>query len=284
MPNWIRMTVEQANKMYGNLGYQVTEDINNGTFKQVFRATFKGKEIALKVIQLDGGSIGFRTHREIELMLSIDSPYVAKIIDYNLGSMSYKAYVAEEFISRNSLDQRFKQGIFTLPEYFQILGDVFQSLIACAEKNIVHRDVKPQNILLKDVGTAVLTDFGLARPLDESTVTASGIAIGTLAYSPPECIKYNSDLLNQTSDLFSFGVMAYYLLTRKHPFIVDSIRSPEVQMLETEAIPPSDFDTGIDQDLSKFIMKLIRREVSERYPSTQFAYKRFEKLREKIIG
>lgn len=284
MPHWMPLTTEQANEMYGFLGFTVYEIIGSGTFKQVFRADYRGSEIALKIMRLQGGQIEQRNRREIELMHEINSPYVAKVIDFNFGGLNYEPYVAEEYISGKSLDKWLKEDNLTLQNLLKIMDDIFKALLECASRNIVHRDVKPQNILIRANQDAVLTDFGLARPLNESTITASGITIGTVAYAPPEFIRYKSNQISQTSDLFSLGIMAYWILTATHPFIhVDDIPY-DIQMLENKAVPAHEIDNSIPIELSKFIMKLIRREPLDRYSSTHRAYTKFRKIYSGLVS
>lgn len=285
MPSWERMTIKQANEMFGGIGCEVLQDINNGTFKQVFRAKYKGQIVALKVIRQEG--LDFRNRREIIAMESINSPYVAKIINFSLGSSEYLPYVIEEFVPGASLQEKWDFQIVSVQEFFPLFADIFQALLACASNKIVHRDVKPQNILLRDSGNAVLTDFGLARLLDESTITAVGTRIGTLAYAPPEFINYRSENISETSDLFSVGVMAYWMLTGKHPFLTLDAHDPkptDLQMLENEAIPLEEFGESFSPLLSDFIMFLIQRQPADRYPSTDFAWKQFQRIRQEFKG
>jgi eukaryotic-like serine/threonine-protein kinase len=280
---------EQANAMYNRLGYQVDQFVGSGGFKQVFLAHYEGRPVALKVLDLDQGAyranLEFRAQREAQSMASIDSPYVAKIIDFNLGGLQHRAYIAEEFISGISLLERMTQGLPTNTEAIQWMDDIFHALMACASRTIVHRDVKPGNILLRENGQAVLTDFGLARLIDDSTITASGILIGTLMYAPPELIQFNSDLLDETIDLFSFGILCYEMFSGEHPFITDTVSSRDEalkKMLYETAIPLSQKNAGVSEDLSRLVMTLIRRERSDRYPSVERAYNKFKQIRNMV--
>jgi serine/threonine protein kinase len=271
--------------MYEGLGYQVEEEIGSGGFKQVFRAKYKGQTVALKAMHLEGSDLDIRARREVKLMTEINSLYIAKIIDFNFGSKDYEAYITEEYISDVSLWNRLEESSLTTQEAMNITDNIFQALLECASRRIVHRDVKPSNILLRDSGDAVLTDFGLARPQDESTMTPWGIEIGTFPYAPPEFIRYDSQLIDQTSDVFSLGIIIYMLLTGKHPFISAGQMEREQrvrEMLEATAIPPHDENPSINVKFSKFVMKLIERERANRYPTTEYAYQRFKKVLEEL--
>ncbi len=288
MAYWEKMKLEEAQSMYKGLGYQVEKEIGSGGFKQVFRATYEATHsVALKIMHLEGSDLDIRARREVKLMTEISSPYVAKIVDFNFGSKDYEAYIAEEYISDVSLLDRLKMSPpLNIREIIRITDNIFQALLKCAAKGIVHRDVKPNNLLLRPNGDAVLTDFGLARSSDDSTITPSGIEIGTYLYAPPEFIRTNSQSTDETSDLFSLGIILYMLLTNRHPFIQSiqgSSRDQKIQeMLTATAVTPHKENQSIPISLSKFVMKLIERQRASRYPSTQRAYERFKIVSEEV--
>lgn len=276
--------------MYRNLGFEIQRVLDSGAFKTVFLAQYHGVPVALKVLDVNRGEyraqLEWRASREVRLMAGIDSPFVAKVFDFSLGGMQFDAYIAEEFIGGPSLRTKMDSGSIGYFEILDIMDDVFQALLVCASQPepIIHRDVKPSNIMLRENGQAVLTDFGLARTKEDSTVTVSGMTIGTLKYAPPEFIHFNSGLLDDTSDLFSFGVMCYEMLTGEHPFITEEPVSREdaVRMMyETDPVPVHQKNAHVSVELSRLIMRLIRRQRGERYPSVEHSYSRFQKIRSK---
>ncbi|MAS33563.1 MAG: hypothetical protein CL610_06125 [Anaerolineaceae bacterium] len=279
---WTEMTIDEAQAMYGRLGY-VIEQVppQRGSFKQVFRAQYKNSLVALKVLHRLDGELYKRTQREVDLMMEIDSRYVAKVLDYNFGAPGYKGYIAEEYISGISLDAKARQRGLRQDEMFHIIDNIFQALLILesANHNVVHRDVKPSNIMMRENGDAVLTDFGLARALDESTITSSGMQIGTLRYSPPEFLHYHSGSVDQTSDLFSLGIMFYEFLSSHHPFLdPNNGGSLAEQMLKSPPKPLDMVNPSIDPKLARFVMRLIERDRVNRYPSIAEAYNRFKRF------
>ncbi|MEL6408722.1 MAG: hypothetical protein AAFR81_30430, partial [Chloroflexota bacterium] len=106
MQNWTELTIEEARQMYGKLGYNIEDTPPlKGGFKQVFRAIYQDKLVALKVLHNLEDSLYKRAQREVDLMMEIDSPYIAKVYDYNFGSPGLKGFIAEEYISGSSLDK-----------------------------------------------------------------------------------------------------------------------------------------------------------------------------------
>lgn len=276
---WEPLSLAEAQNAYGPLGFEIVQEIGSGGYKQVFRAVYKAQPVAFKVLHnVEDVNIDIRRRKEVTLMQEIASPHVAKIFGFNFGGDSYEAYLAEEFIDGPSLESLISEGSVTIELTLQIMDNIFRALGECAKRQIVHRDIKPENILLREDGNAVLTDFGLARKMEDSPITESGGIVGTLHYAPPECILYQRDLVDEKSDLFSLGIMSYYLLSGHHPFSgrVDGKAGID-DMLHKEAEPLIDVQHEVGQELSDFVMRLIRRDISERYPTVERAYKKFKK-------
>lgn len=199
------ITLDRAKGMYAPLGYDIIDEISTkGGFKQVFLAMYKGNKVAFKVLHMpnvqDYARLEIRIPREATIMASLNSPYIAKLIDYSNGGLNHEPYLAEEYIEGSSLAEELKKGQMNRPTLFKLIDDIFQALLICTEHRIVHRDLKPDNIMLRTDGTAVLTDFGLARPLDDSTITVSGMVIGTIRYAAPEFLGYTTGNMDETSE------------------------------------------------------------------------------------
>lgn len=279
------ITLEAARAMYAPLGYEILSELTTkGGFKQVFLANYKDIKVAFKVLHVpkdrDFARLEIRVPREATIMASLDSPYIAKLIDYNFGGLNHEAYLAEEYIEGSSLAEHLKKARLNKQQLFQLIDEIFQALTVCAKHRIVHRDLKPDNIMLRPNGTAVLTDFGLARPLDDSTITVTGMVIGTIPYAAPEFLGYTTGTMDETSDLFSLGIIIYEIITGRHPFIPTKGYGAEEQirlMREAVALPPHEIDNSIPLDFSQFVMRLLRRDRGERYQLKR-AYEKFKQI------
>ncbi len=284
------MNLDDVQVMYCKRGYQIEREIGVGGYKRVFLANYEGGQIALKVFHQDHNGyhtdLEKRALREIKAMASISSPFVAKILDFSLGDSQYDAFIAEEFIPGESLNDRMKKGKIIQSTAIQMMDNIFQALIECATRNIIHRDIKPANIMLRNDDTAVLTDFGLARAAGDSTITPSGAIVGTLIYAAPECLNYSKTRLHETSDLYSFGIVCYELLTGEHPFVPNlyALERDEIvqRMLYGQPVAAQEKNNHIPQPLSRFVMKLLRRQVADRHSSIQDAYNRFIRIRDNL--
>lgn len=274
------LTLDDAIEMFRPLGYEVIRPCGSGGFKQVFEAVHLDNRIALKVFSQDAD---FRAGREIDIMSSLSSPYIARVFDYSRGSRGIRPYISEEFISGQSLGERMALEDFDLKKTIRILDDILKALLVCEQNRIVHRDIKPGNIMLRENDQAILTDFGLARPLDISTVTGSGIIVGTIEYASPECLEYSSSNLDSTSDLFSLGITAYYMLSKNHPFIrgFSTDRNKHfIEMQNNTAIPISTLMPNLPPRVSKFIMKLIEKDRYRRIPSVEIAKEMLDEIKD----
>lgn len=285
------LSVTDAQSMFADFGYTIEEELSNGAFKQVFRASRDGQHYAFKVLHHDRHEeirqqLILRSEREVASMAHLKSPYIAKVIEYSAGGMqagkASKPFIVEEFLSGGSLEPILKSGNYAHSQVIHWSDNILQALLTCEESGLYHRDIKPANILLRDGKIAVLTDFGLARPIDASTLTTTGISVGTPMYAPPEQLMYDKNVVDHTSDLFAFGIMLYQFLAGSphHPYIYgNSPNSAIHQMLKADARPITDVKPSINKKLSYFVMRLIRRERAKRFASVQVAYREFQKVK-----
>lgn len=205
----------------GIKGYEVQRLLSSGAMSTIYltRETATGRNVALKVLHqvpdAGGGNVIFdRFLQEFELIGQIHHPNVVDI--YDLGVADDHAYIAMEYCSRGSLKRRIRQGM--RPERAEaIMRAIAEALGAIHAVGILHRDLKPTNVLFREDGSVALIDFGLAKAVHfEGEMTGSGEIFGTPYYMSPE--QGHADAVDESSDIYSLGVMFYEMLTGKKPF------------------------------------------------------------------
>ncbi|MBX3083386.1 MAG: tetratricopeptide repeat protein [Anaerolineae bacterium] len=224
----------------GHLGdYELLELIGEGGMASVYRGrllTLKS-EFALKVIHPDRASMDqFTTRfaREIQILSSLHHPHIVRIIEH--GEQDGLVYLVMELLTGGSLRGLIQQGLPALPRVEQILLQVASALEYAHRHKIVHRDIKPQNILFTTQGEAKLSDFGIAKVASETTLTQTGMMIGTPAYMAPEQWQNKAEITPRT-DVYALGIVLYEMLTGQLPFEANT--SQEWMYQHTIKNPPS---------------------------------------------
>ncbi len=275
------MKIEDVRRLFPNL--QIIRQVGQGAFKLVFEAYREEERLALKILSPDVDLV--RLRREASALKAIQSPFVPKLIEFKVEESDQIsiAYLLEEFIEGEELWANLQRGsIYSPSELISFLDMVLQGLEACGSKRIIHRDIKPQNIVVRSDGTPVIVDFGLSRHLDLSSLTPTGATgiIGTPAYAPPEVLRYSKREIDGKSDLYSLGITAYMMATGRHPFI--DINNPGEdwysKMLAAQAQPPSEINQAIPANLSKYIMRLIKPNRIDRFKDASHARNKLQEL------
>lgn len=176
-----------------------------------------GREVALKVMFTDGlsdVSFGDRFIREAKIIARLSHPHIVPVFDVGRTDQCY--FLAMEYIANYDLAERIKQGMKP-GQILKVARDIASALDFAHKKGYIHRDVKPENILFRDDGTAVLTDFGIARPIPaDAQMTQVGKVIGTPRYMSPEQIRGTE--VEASTDLYALGIVLFEMLTGKVPF------------------------------------------------------------------
>jgi serine/threonine protein kinase len=259
-------------KILGKLGdHELLEEIGRGGQGVVFRARQKSlnRIVALKVIGL--GQWSTKTHikrfrLEAEAAASLDHPCIVPI--YEVGEHDGQCYFSMKFIEGGQLDEVVGRTPVSTRQAAELIAKVAHTVHYAHEHGILHRDIKPGNILLDAKGEPQLTDFGLARLVEsESTVTRTLEVLGTPSYMAPEQGAGNNAKLTSATDVYGLGAVLYQLLTGHPPFAGGTTYETIKLLLETQPRPPRLWNPKIDRDLSTICLKCLEKDPQHRYSS-----------------
>ena len=276
----------QINAMTEFGRYEVIEEIGRGAMGAVFKANDPVMErvVAIKTI-LAAALAGpqaeeyrERFKREARAAGRLSHPGVVTV--YDVGVQEGTPYLVMEFVPCRTLEKAFDSGDrFTLERTLE-LGQQLASALAYAHKNgVVHRDVKPANILLTadTPERAKITDFGVAK-LSAAQATSTGALLGTPAFMAPE--QFTGMGVDGRSDLFSLGVVLYWMATGDKPFSGDTITAVSYKIVHTEPIPPRTLNRAISPALESVLLKCLEKDPAQRYQSGELLAQDLGKLRE----
>jgi serine/threonine protein kinase/Tfp pilus assembly protein PilF len=271
-PKQQRTTSERLVEILGELGdYELLEEVGRGGQGVVFRARQKSlnRTVALKVISLgQWASKGHlkRFRREAEAAASLDHPCIVPI--YEVGEREGACYFSMKFIEGGQLDEVVKRAPMSIRQAAELIAKVARTVHYAHEHGILHRDIKPGNILLDTKGEPQLTDFGLARLVEaESTVTRTMEVMGTPSYMAPEQAAGEYTKLSNATDVYGVGAVLYQLLTGHPPFAGGTTYETIKLLLETEPRQPRLLNPKIDRDLNIICLKCLEKDPKRRYPS-----------------
>ena len=249
--------------------YRIIEILGQGGMGAVYKARDLevNQVVALKVIRPDLASnpaIIDRFKQELILARQVTHRNVIRIFD--LAEADGVKFITMEFVAGVDLRSLIHEKKKVAPEEsVEIMRQVCRALEAAHSAGVIHRDLKPQNIMRDNTGRVLVMDFGLARTLEGTGMTQTGAMVGTLEYMSPE--QALGKELDQRSDLFAVGLIFYELLTGKMPFHADSALASLIKRTQQRAAPVSDEDSSIPGALSGIVSKCLEREVNLRYQS-----------------
>jgi TolB-like protein/predicted Ser/Thr protein kinase len=237
----------------------------------VYRARQRSlnRTVALKVIAL--GHWATETHlkrfrREAEAAASLKHPRIAPI--YEIGERDGCCYFSMQLVEGGQLDQLVRHEPLPLRQAAEIIVELAHTVHYAHEHGILHRDIKPGNILIDGEGQPHLTDFGLARLVEtESTVTRTMEVLGTPSYIAPEQARGEAAQLTSATDVYGLGAVFYQLLTGHPPFAGGTTYETIRLVLETEPRHPRLWNPKVDRDLTRICLKCLEKVPARRYPS-----------------
>src|SRR5438477_2969017 len=262
----------RVEKMLGELGdYELLDEIGRGGQGVVFRARQKSlsRTVALKIISL--GQWASKAHlkrfrREAEAAASLDHPGIVPI--YEVGERDGQCYFSMKFIEAGQLDEVIKREPMPIRRAVDLIAKVARTVHYAHEHGILHRDIKPGNILLDGKGEPHLTDFGLARLVEtESTVTRTMEVLGTPSYMAPEQAVGNNARISSATDVYGVGAVLYQLLTGQPPFAGGTTYETIRLLLDTEPRQPRLLNPKVDRDLATICLMCLEKDPQRRYSS-----------------
>ena len=245
--------------------YEVISKIGAGGMSDVYKAKdhVLGRFVAIKVLKPEfSEDVGFvsKFHTEAQSAAGLEHPNIVNI--YDVGSEDGLHYIVMEYIEGITLQTYIeKKGRLTFKEAVSIAIQVGRGIEAAHNKNIVHRDIKPQNIMISTEGKVKVMDFGIARAATSNTIHSD--VMGSVHYSSPE--QARNGFIDGKSDIYSLGIVMYEMVTGRVPFDGDTTVSIAIQHLQEEMVPPSAYAPDLPISLEKIILKCTQKSPSRRY-------------------
>ena len=250
--------------------YQIIEQLGEGGMATVYKALDSSLDrfVAIKVIRADQfapsmlDEILKRFEREAKALAKLSHPNIVHVHDY--GNYEGAPYLVMEYLPSGALKERFGTPL-NVQETLRILLPIAQALAYAHEHNIIHRDIKPGNILLTEKGLPMLSDFGIAKLLgnnESGTLTGTGMSIGTPEYMAPEQWTGQS---GPQSDIYSLGVVLYEMVTGRKPYTADTPIGVMLKQVKEPLPLPSQFVPDLPKGLENVIVKALERQPEDRY-------------------
>jgi len=258
--------------------YELGELLGRGGMAEVRKGTDSrlGRVVAIKRLRTDLASdatFQARFRREAQSSASLNHPAIVAVYDTGEetatdGSDVDQPYIVMEYVAGRTLREIVHEGRKILPERaLEITSGVLSALDYSHRAGIIHRDIKPGNVMLTPSGDVKVMDFGIARAISDasSTMTQTAAVVGTAQYLSPE--QARGETVDSRSDVYSTGCLLYELLTGRPPFVGDSPVAVAYQHVREPALPPSDHDTGLPPAIDAIVMKALAKRVEDRYQS-----------------
>ncbi len=248
--------------------YELLAELGRGGMGVVYKArqaTLK-RLVALKMIlsgefASEANLARFKT--EAEALARLQHPNIVQV--YEIGKHEGKPYFSLEFCAGGSLEQKLRATPLPPREAAQLVQILSRAMHAAHQAHVIHRDLKPANVLLTADGTPKITDFGLAKKLDDVGQTQSGAIMGTPSYMAPEQAASKSKAIGPACDTYALGAILYELLTGRPPFKATTPLDTVLQVISDEPVPPRQLQSKTPRDLETICLKCLAKEPGRRY-------------------
>jgi serine/threonine protein kinase len=260
--------------MISHLGrYEIIGELGQGAMGVVYKARdpLIDRVVAIKTINLNQAleereEYEARFYQEARAAGRLSHHNIVTI--YDVGKSGDIAYIAMEFLEGRELrDVLNERSTLPIPEVLDIVGQVANGLYYAHEHGIVHRDVKPSNIMIQKDGHVKITDFGIARMASAAVRTQTGMVLGSPKYMSPEQVM--GKVTDQRSDIFSLGIMLYEMLTGRPPFSGENVNAIMYQTLNATPPQPSSMNPAVPDMLNFIVAKALAKKVDERYQNAK---------------
>ena len=249
--------------------YEIIGKIGAGGMSDVYKAKdhVLGRFVAIKVLKQEfSEDVNFVTkfRTEAQSAAGLEHPNIVNI--YDVGSENGMHYIVMEYVDGITLKTYIeKKGKLTYKEAVSIAIQVGRGIEAAHNKNIVHRDIKPQNIIISTEGKVKVTDFGIARAATSNTINSD--VMGSVHYSSPE--QARNGFVDGKSDIYSLGIVMYEMVTGRVPFDGDTTVAVAIQHLQEEMVPPTAYTPDLPISLEKIILKCTQKSPMYRYQNCE---------------
>lgn len=249
--------------------YEIREIIGVGGMAIVYKAydNIDDRLVAIKILKdefLANEEFRRRFKNESKAIAVLSHPNIVNVYDVSFGEKLQ--YIVMEYVEGITLKEYIgQQKVLEWPEAVHFTTQILRALQHAHDKGIVHRDIKPQNIILLENGTIKVTDFGIARFSRSVTLTMTEAAIGSVHYISPE--QARGDMTDNKADIYSVGVVLYEMITGKVPFESDSAVSVALKQLQEEAVPPRQVNPAIPIGLEQIVLHSMEKSPRDRYQS-----------------
>jgi len=248
--------------------FRITEKIGQGGMGEVYLAedTRLHRNVALKFLPphySKDPEFKARFEHEARAAAALNHPNIVTI--YDLGEHTGRNFIVMELVEGQTLDRLIKSGELTLTEAVDYAQQICEGLGAAHEAGIVHRDIKPANILVGKNDRAKILDFGLAKSRQATTETREGTTVGTVQYESPE--QTRGDKVDQRSDLFSFGVVLYEMITAQRPFKGEFEDAIRYSIANENPEPLARYKSDVPDEMQRIVSKLLEKDPEVRYQS-----------------
>lgn len=249
--------------------YQIIERIGGGGMALVYRAQdiLLNRNVAIKVLRqqfVNDEEFIRRFRREAQSAASLSHPNIVSV--YDVGQEDEVHYIVMEYVEGQNLNEIIKERApLQVDESIRIASQIADALDHAHHNQIIHRDIKPHNIMIGRNGRVKVTDFGIARAVTSTTITQTGSVVGSVHYFSPEHAK--GVATGEKSDIYSLGIVLYQMLTGRLPFLGESPISVALKHLQEHFDEPRKVNAMIPQSVENIILKSMRKNPSERYQS-----------------
>jgi serine/threonine-protein kinase len=250
--------------------YRVIAPLGEGGMATLWRAVDEqlDREVAVKILRPQySGDPGFaaRFKQEARSAGSLAHPNIVSVYDYGTDPEDESQYIVMQLVDGEDLAGVLRQrGTLSVDDAVRVATGVASALEAAHRRGIVHRDVKPGNILITDAADVKVTDFGIARAVSETSMTVTGTTLGSVHYFSPE--QARGDEVTGASDVYSLGIVLYEMLTGRRPFEGDSAAGVALKRLNEDAPPPTRYRPDLPAGLVAVVMRALERDPARRFP------------------
>src|SRR5436190_9769238 len=261
--------------------YELEEVLGHGGMAEVFLGTDRvlGRRIAVKVLSdrfARDSSFVARFRREAQSAAALNHPNVVSVFD--TGSDDGTHFIVMEYVRGKTLSDVIREDAPLLPERAaEIAQGVAQALAFAHKGGIIHRDVKPGNIMLTPTGDVKVMDFGIARATASESLTQTATVLGTATYFSPE--QAQGEPVDARSDIYSLGIVLYEMLTGQPPFAGDSAVTIAYKHVREDPVPPSRLNPDVPPGLDAIVMRCLAKNPSNRYQTVEELLQDLERFR-----